>query len=196
MKKKIATYLVAILACTMLFAQSPNEFGHGKKHHKHEPPKIEEMVSNLSAIQKKVKSANCLMPKAIKPIPYSLSLSVRHNLNLKSTRKCTAPVSKSTMSSPRNNSRSFASVWKPTARSMSENTKRIPLRSSFYFWDYSFSFLQFSWSARCDIGHYFYVLVSIACIATVVYLTPTIRTISTELLTVFPMAKVWMKFDH
>ncbi len=53
MKKKIATYLVAILACTMLFAQSPNEFGHGKKHHKHEPPKIEEMVSNLSAIQKK-----------------------------------------------------------------------------------------------------------------------------------------------
>ncbi len=47
MKKKIATYLVAILA------QSPNEFGHGKKHHKHEPPKIEEMVSNLSAIQKK-----------------------------------------------------------------------------------------------------------------------------------------------
>ena len=53
MKKKFATYLVAILACTMLFAQSPNEFGHGKKHHKHEPPKIEEMVSNLSAIQKK-----------------------------------------------------------------------------------------------------------------------------------------------
>ena len=53
MKKKIATYLVAIVACTMLFAQSPNEFGHGKKHHKHEPPKIEEMVSNLSAIQKK-----------------------------------------------------------------------------------------------------------------------------------------------
>ena len=53
MKKKIATYLVAILACTMLFAQSPNEFGHGTKHHKHEPPKIEEMVSNLSAIQKK-----------------------------------------------------------------------------------------------------------------------------------------------
>ena len=53
MKKKIATYLVAILSCTMLFAQSPNEFGHGKKHHKHEPPKIEEMVSNLSAIQKK-----------------------------------------------------------------------------------------------------------------------------------------------
>lgn len=53
MKKKIATYLVAILACTMLFAQSPNEFGHGKKHHKHEPPKIEEMLSNLSAIQKK-----------------------------------------------------------------------------------------------------------------------------------------------
>ena len=53
MKKIIATYLVAILACTMLFAQSPNEFGHGKKHHKHEPPKIEEMVSNLSAIQKK-----------------------------------------------------------------------------------------------------------------------------------------------
>ncbi len=53
MKKKIATYLVAILAFTMLFAQSPNEFGHGKKHHKHEPPKIEEMVSNLSAIQKK-----------------------------------------------------------------------------------------------------------------------------------------------
>ena len=51
MKKLLAT-LFAILLCGSLLAQNP-EGGRHKRHGRQEPPKIEEMVSNLSAMQKK-----------------------------------------------------------------------------------------------------------------------------------------------
>lgn len=51
MKKLIATFFVVLLCGTML-AQNP-EGGRHKRHGRPAPPKIEEMVSNLSAMQKK-----------------------------------------------------------------------------------------------------------------------------------------------
>ena len=50
--KKLLSTLFAILLCSALLAQSPNG-GRHKRHSRPEPPKIEEMVSNLSAVQKK-----------------------------------------------------------------------------------------------------------------------------------------------
>ena len=50
--KKLLSTLFAILLCSALLAQSPDG-GRHKRHSRPEPPKIEEMVSNLSAVQKK-----------------------------------------------------------------------------------------------------------------------------------------------
>ena len=50
--KKLLSTLFAILLCSTLLAQSPDG-GRHKRHSRPEPPKIEEMVSNLSAVQKK-----------------------------------------------------------------------------------------------------------------------------------------------
>ena len=50
--KRSITLLLAILMGTMLMAQPPEGSQH-KKHRRPEPPKVEEMVSNLSSLQKK-----------------------------------------------------------------------------------------------------------------------------------------------
>ena len=50
--KKLLSTLFAILLCSSMFAQTPDG-GRHKRHGRPEPPKIEEMVSNLSAVQKK-----------------------------------------------------------------------------------------------------------------------------------------------
>lgn len=48
--KKTITFILAFCFCSMIFAQQrPNSH----RHQRPEPPKIEEMVSDLSAIQKK-----------------------------------------------------------------------------------------------------------------------------------------------
>ncbi len=51
--KKHITFLLTLFLCSMLFAQQPGSHRDGSKKSHCEPPKIEEMVSDLSSIQKK-----------------------------------------------------------------------------------------------------------------------------------------------
>ena len=50
--KKTFIFIISILTITTLMAQAPGG-GHRHRQGPPEPPKVEEMVSNLSAIQKK-----------------------------------------------------------------------------------------------------------------------------------------------
>ena len=50
--KKTFIFIISILTITTLMAQAPGG-GHRHRQAPPEPPKVEEMVSNLSAIQKK-----------------------------------------------------------------------------------------------------------------------------------------------